>query len=85
LEHGADLSFAKTELAERGEDLGLHLHDLVLDGMAVGRAIGVAHAHAFVAERVEEEFAAVVGPVVGSAQSNEVVGRLRPPSERSRM
>ena len=73
LERGTDLSFAKAEVAQGGEDLGPKLEQLRLHITAILRAVGMADAERAALASFDSDRAAVGRVVVGSADANEIL------------
>ena len=73
LERRTDLSFAKAELAQGGEDLGPKLEQLRLHITAILRAVGMADAERAALAPVDGDLAAMGRVVVGSADANEIL------------
>ena len=63
-EDSPDVSFAKAQVAQGGEDLGLRLDDPRRSGLAVGAAVRVPEHRRAVEARFDEELAAMGGTVM---------------------
>jgi len=73
LERGTDLSFAKAEVAQGGEDLGPKIEQLRPHVATILRAVGMADAERAALAPVDRDLAAVGGAVVGSADANDIL------------
>src|SRR5690242_9363599 len=63
-EDGPDVSFAEAEVAQGRKDLGLRLDDARGGGLAVGAAVRVPEHRRAVGARLDDELAAMGGPVM---------------------
>src|SRR6185295_10189818 len=79
LEHGAYLSLAKTELAQRGKDLGTNLDRLRLHVATVLGAVRMANAQVASGIPAENDLAPMGRAVMHGTDAREVVQRVASP------
>ena len=78
-QHILHLTLAKSEVAQRGEDLGMHVDESRRCRAAVGGAIGVPEGEGLLRPTVDEQFAAMGGSMMSRAERQEIRGLMPTP------